>query len=165
MTFRLQRWIAMGFVLLFCIPSFATTYILVNDFFTNGTITSTIASGSIAFQQSTGAKHCVVTGGTGCSSSILGVGLPQTDQSADCDNAATGNAPTGKICIQAGQGSMVLTNSSVFLTSIVMLTNVTDDTTCLSGYTTVANGSVTVGCVGAATATGNTVFSFTVFNP
>ena len=146
-------------------PVWATVYVIVNDFFTNGTVTSTIASGSIAFQQSTGAKHCVVTGGTGCSSSILGVGLPQTDQSADCDNAATGNAPTGKVCVQNGQGSMVLTNSSIFLTSIVMLTNISDDTTCLSGYVTVAAGSATIGCVGAATATANTVFAFSVFNP
>ncbi len=165
MTPRLQRWIVVAFVLLFGLPSSATVYVLVNDFFTNGTVTSTIASGSIAFQQSTGAKNCNVTGGTGCSSSILGVGMPQTDQSADCDNAATGNAPTGKICIQAGQGSMVLTNSSVFAASLVMLTNITDDTTCLSGYATVGVGTVTIGCVGAATATGNTVFAFTVFNP
>ncbi len=131
----------------------------------SGLVASGAASGSIAFQTATGAKSCLVTGGTGCSSSILGVGMPQTDQSADCDNAATGNAPTGKVCIQAGQGSMVLTNSSVFTTSIVMLTNVSDDTTCLSGYATVGNGSVTIGCVGAGTATANTVMQFTVFNP
>lgn len=87
-----------------------------------------------------------------------------TDQSADCDNAATGNAAVGKVCIQAGQGSMVLTNSLVLTTSIVQLTNISDDTTCLSAYATVAAGSMTVGCVGAATATANTVIAFRVDN-
>lgn len=87
-----------------------------------------------------------------------------TDQSADCDNAATGNASAGKVCIQAGQGSMVLTNSSVTTSSIIQLTNVSDDTTCLSPYATVASGSMTIGCVGAATATANTVISFLVIN-
>lgn len=133
--------------------------------FTSPSVSATAASGSIGFQLNTGAKGCKVTGGTACDSSILGVGLPQTDQSADCDNAATGNAPTGKVCVGAGQGSMVLTNSSIFTTSLVMLTNISDDATCLSGYVTVAAGSATIGCVGAATATANTVFAFAVFNP
>ena len=86
-------------------------------------------------------------------------GVP-TDQSADCDNAATGNGASGKICIQAGVGSMTLTNSAVTANSLVFVTNVSADTTCLSGYATVAPGSVVIGCVGAATATANTVMSF-----
>lgn len=87
-----------------------------------------------------------------------------TDQSADCDNAATGNALGGRVCIQAGQGSMVLTNSSVTANSIVLLGMRSDDSTCLSAYATPGAGTVTIGCVGAATATANTVVSFLVAN-
>lgn len=90
--------------------------------------------------------------------------LTPTDQSADCDNAATGNGASGKVCIQAGQGSMVLTNSAITTSSLVFLTNVSDDTTCLSGYATVGTGTVTIGCVGAANATANTVMSFHVMS-
>ncbi len=90
--------------------------------------------------------------------------VTSTDQSADCDNAATGNAASGKICIQAGQGSMVLTNSAVTTSSLVFLTNVSDDATCLSGYATVGSGTVTIGCVGAGVATANTVMSFHVMS-
>lgn len=127
--------------------------------------TMTQSSGNVAVQVATGAKVCLGTSAAACSSTIIGVGMSQTDQSADCDNAATGNAGSGKICIGAGQGSMVLTNSAINTNSIIQLTNVSDDTTCLSGYATVGAGSATIGCVGAGNATANTVMSFVVFNP
>jgi len=93
-----------------------------------------------------------------------GIATDFTDQSADCDNAATGNAHSGKICVQAGQGSMTFTNSKITSSSIILLTNVSDDTTCLSGYATAGTGTATIGCVGAATATANTVMSFLLVN-
>lgn len=87
-----------------------------------------------------------------------------SDQSADCDNAATANTYSGRICIQAGQGSMTLTNSVINTTTIVLLTNVSDDVTCLSGYVTAGTDTATIGCVGAATATANTVMNFALVN-
>lgn len=90
---------------------------------------------------------------------------PFTDQSADCDNAATGNAPTGKVCIQAGQASMTLTNSSVTAGSMVMVTNQSDDTTCINTFAAASGaGTVVIGCSGAATPTANMVVKFQVLN-
>ncbi len=95
--------------------------------------------------------------------SALGVqSVPYTDQSADCDNAATGNAASGKVCIQIGQGSMVLTNSVVTANSLVHLTMVSDDTTCISPYATPGASTVTIGCAGAGTAAANTVILFKI---
>lgn len=88
---------------------------------------------------------------------------PYTD-STGTPGAATIDKPFGKSAIAIGASSVVITNAQVAATDIVMITPISNDTTCTPHSLRVGTtgaGSFTVNC--AANATAATQFSWAVF--
>lgn len=101
------------------------------------------------------------TGGlsTGAGSSVV---LPYTDNSGT-PGATTINTPSGRAAIATGAASCAVTSSIVTATSKVLVNlEGTDATLTTLLHTIPGSGSFTV--TGNANATGNTKFSFVVFN-
>lgn len=85
--------------------------------------------------------------------------------SANADGGSAGNVtvnqPAGKVAIANGASSMTLTNSLITASTGLHVNLMTNDSTCLGVYATVASGSATIGCTNSTncgTAAGCNVF-------
>ena len=90
------------------------------------------------------------------------IAMDMTDSSGT-PGAVTINKSAGKAAIALGASSVTVTNSRCTLTSIVLVTPISQDATCINLVAVAGTGSFVVS--GAANATAATSFAFVVLNP